>query len=229
VRELEAELARRVAAGGEAPLSVEPDATTRAELRGLGYVAGEPAVAAQSLGRVGGTDPKDGRGVFESLAQAQILLHEGRIDAALALLRPLGDAPVVAGQRAAVAIGAGRLEEAERDARAALAALPERDDVRLLLARALLGLGRQAEADAELARLGPEQVAAAPWAALRRAHSADSAGDPTTAIDLLERAHARHPQDLAVCVSLAGLLERAGRLEEALAVRESARRAERGP
>jgi len=97
-----------------------------------------------------------------------------------------------------------------------------------VLAKALLGLGRDAEADAELARLGPEQVAAAPWAALRRARSATSAGVPATAIEVLERTHARYPEDLAVSASLGGLLEGAGRLEEALAVRESALRAEPG-
>jgi predicted Zn-dependent protease len=131
---------------------------------------------------------------------------------------------VVAAQRAAAAIGAGHSEEALRDAGVALAAQSERDDIRLILAQALLGLGRDADADAELARLGAEQVAAAPWAALRRARSLAAAGDPVAAIEVLERTRARHPDELGVCAALGGLLEDEGRLEEALAVREAALR-----
>ncbi len=224
VQALDAKLAVRVAAGGAAPDPVELDAATRAELRALGYAAGEPAIDPERLGRIGGTDPKDARGVLDGLMQAQILLHQGRIDEALALLRTLGDGPVVAAQRAAAAIGAGHPEAALRDAHVALAAQSERDDIRLILAQALLGLGRDADADAELARLGAEQVAAAPWAALRRARSLEAAGDPLAAIEVLERTRARHPDDLGVCATLGGLLEDEGRLEEALAVREAALR-----
>jgi tetratricopeptide (TPR) repeat protein len=221
---LDAELAARLAAGNTAPQPAELDAATRAGLLALGYATGGPAVAPDELGRVGGTDPKDARGVLDGLSRAQVLLHQGEFSAALALLGPLGDGPVVAAQRAAAAIAAGRPERAERDARIALGVLPGRDDIRLILAQALLGQGRDAEADAELARLAPDEIAAAPWAALRRARSLAEAGDPAPAIDALERAHARHPGDLAVGAALGGLLEEAGRLEEALAVREAALR-----
>jgi arylsulfatase A-like enzyme/Flp pilus assembly protein TadD len=222
VRELDAELARRVAAGAAPPVPAGIDAATRAELRALGYVAADPTVDAGKLGRVGGTDPKDARGVLDGLTEAQIALHEGRVEAAFARLRPLGDGPVVAAQRAAAAVGLGRFEEAARDARTALAVQPERDDIRLILAQSLLGLGRAAEADAELARLGPAETAAAPWAALRRARSLEAAGDAAGAIATLEPAHRRHPEDLVLAGTFGGLLEEAGRLEEALAVRESA-------
>jgi predicted Zn-dependent protease len=224
VRELDARLAERMATAATAPEVAELDAATRAELRALGYVADGPPIAPEQLGRVGGTDPKDARGVLDALTQALLLLHRGEIDAALARLGPLGDGAVVAAQRAAVAIGAGRPELAERDARVVLGAQPGRDDVRLILAQALLGLGRDAEADAELGRLGPEQLAAAPWAALRRARSLAAAGDPGGAIELLERTRERGPGDLALGGALGGLLEDAGRLEEALAVREAALR-----
>jgi arylsulfatase A-like enzyme len=227
VRELDAELARRVAAAAP-PVPAGIDAATRAELRELGYVAADPSVDAERLGRVGGTDPKDARGVLEGLTEAQIALHEGRVEAAFALLRPLGDGPVVAAQRAAAAVGLGRYEEAARDARTALAVQPERDDIRLILAQGLLGLGRAAEADAELARLGPSETAAAPWAALRRARSLEAAGDAAGAIATLEHAHRRHPEELALAGAFGGLLEEAGRLEEALAVRESALRRDPG-
>ena len=222
VRELDAELARRLAAGPAAPVPAGIDAATRAELRALGYVAADPAVAAERLGRVGGTDPKDARGVLEGLSQALIALHQGRNDAALEGLRALGDGPVVAAQRAAAAVNLGRHEEAMRDARVVLAVQPERDDVRLILAQALLGLGREAEADAELARLGPAETAAAPWAALRRARALLAAGDAAAASAVLEQAHHRHSQDVGLAGALGGVLEDAGRIEEALAVREAA-------
>jgi arylsulfatase A-like enzyme len=228
VSELDAELSRRLAAGAAPLLPSGIDAAARAELRELGYVAGDPAIAPEDLGRVGGMDPKDARGILDGLAQAQIAIHEGRLEAALAQLLPLGDAPLVAAQRAAAAVGLGRYEEAARDARTALAVQPEREDIRLILAQALLGLGREAEADAELATLGPEETAAAPWAALRRARSLRAAGETASALAVLERAHRRHPDDLLLAGTFGGLLEEAGRLEEALAVREAALRRDPG-
>src|SRR5262249_33488915 len=171
---------------------------------------------------VGGLDPKDGRAALARLAAAQVAATEGRLADALAALRPLGDGPVVAAQRAAVAVSAGDLAQAERDARLVLALEPAREDVRVILAQALLGTGRADEADAELARLGPEALAAASWAALRRAHALAAAGEPEAALALLAAAHERHPEEAVVAAQLAGGLEAAGRLEEALAVREAA-------
>jgi arylsulfatase A-like enzyme len=223
-RALDAELAALLSETPTAPAPAQLDAQARAELRELGYVVGAQAVDAEDLGRVGGVDPKDQRAVLEGLTASQALLHQGRIDAALARLRDLGDGAVVAAQRAAAAVGAGRMEEAERDARSALAVQPEREDVRLILAQALLALGREAEADLELSRLEPDAIAASAWASARRAQRLELAGDAPAAIGLLELAHARHPDDLGVAIALGGLLEDAGRLEDALAVREAALR-----
>jgi arylsulfatase A-like enzyme/Flp pilus assembly protein TadD len=228
VRELDAQLERRVAAGAVDPVAVVLDAATRDELQALGYVAGRGTVGEGRLGVVGGTDPKDARGLLDTLAQVQIALHRGDAAEALALLRPLGDGPLVAAQRAAAAIGAGRPEEAERDARTVLETQPERGDVRLILAQALLARGREAEADLELARIAPEEAESAPWVALRLAAAAARAGDGPAAIEILVRARRRHPDDASLAIALAGLFEASGRLEDALAVREAALRAEPG-
>jgi len=228
VRELDAQLEERIASGVQAPVAAEIDAATREELRELGYVTGRGPVAPERLGIVGGTDPKDARGLLDALAQVQIALSRGATAEALALLRPLGDGPLVAAQRAAAAIGAGQPEEAEGDARKVLALQPARDDVRLILAQALLAQGREADADAELARIGPEQIASAPWATLRLAAAAARSGDAPAAIGLLERGLGRYPGDVSLAVPLGGLLEDAGRLEDALAVREAALRVEPG-
>ena len=224
VRELDAQLEERIAAGGAPSVAVGLDPEAREALGELGYVTGPAAIDEARLGVVGGTDPKDARGLLDALAQVQIAMHRGAVDEALALLRPLGDAPLVAAQRAATAIGAGQPEQAERDSRIVLAGQPGRGDVRLILAQALLALGREAEADAELARVAPEESDAVPWAAMRLAAGAARRGDPSAAIEVLERARGRRPDDPSLAIALGGLLEEAGRLEEALAVREAALR-----
>ena len=228
VRDLDARLEERIAGGAAAAVAVDLDAATREELHELGYVTGRAALGEGRLGFAGGTDPKDARGLLEALTQVQIALHRGAVDEALALLRPLGDAPLVASQRAAAAIAADRPEEALRDASGVLAVQPARGDVRLILAQALLALGREAEADAELARIAPEESASVPWAALRLAATAMRADDPSAAIEILERARGRRPDDRSLAIALGGLFEDAGRLEDALAVREAALRVEPG-
>jgi len=223
-QELARELAARRAAGAAAPLAAEHDAEIAEGLRALGYAAGPLSADpnAAQLGVVGGFDPKDGREALAQLGQAQVAVAEGRVADALAALRPLGDGPVVAAQRAAVAVAAGDLAQAERDARLVLALQAGRDDVRVILAQTLLAAGRAEEADAELAQLEPEAAAAAPWVALRRARSLAEAGNRDAALALLAAARARHPQDAALASSLAGLLEAAGRIDEALGLREAA-------
>ncbi|TFG92074.1 MAG: tetratricopeptide repeat protein, partial [Myxococcales bacterium] len=119
-------------------------------------------------------------------------------------------------------------DEAERDARTVLVEQPGRGDVRLILVQALLAQGREAEADAELARIAPEESASAPWATLRVAGAALEAGESSAAIEILERGRSRHPKDLSLAIALGGLFEDAGRLEDALAVREAALRVEPG-
>jgi predicted Zn-dependent protease len=229
VRDLAAQLEERIAASAaQAPVPVALDAQTREALHELGYVTGRTTIDAGRLGVVGGTDPKDARGLLDALAQVQIALHRGAPADALALLRPLGDGPLVAAQRAAAAIGAGLPEEAEGDARKVLVEQPGRGDVRLILVQALLAQGREAEADAELARIAPEESASAPWAALRVAGAALEAGESSAAIEILERGRSRHPEDLSLAIALGGLFEDAGRLEDALAVREAALRVEPG-
>jgi predicted Zn-dependent protease len=223
-QELARELAARGAAGAAAPVAAELDAEIAGRLRALGYVAGpfSAAVEAAKLGLVGGFDPTDGRETLAQLGRAPAAAAAGRLADALAALRPLGDGPVVAAQRAAVAVAAGDLAQAERDARLVLALEAERDDVRVILAQTLLAAGRGEEADAELARLEPVAAAAAPWVALRRAQALAAAGDRDAALDLLAAARERHPEEAALASPLASLFEAAGRLDEALEVREAA-------
>jgi arylsulfatase A-like enzyme len=222
VRDLDARLEQRVAVGAADPVAIALDDATREALHALGYATGRAAIDEGRLGVVGGTDPKDARGLLDALTQVQIALHRGAADEAWTLLRPLGDGPLVAAQRAAVALGVGLPEEAERDARTVLLSQPGRGDLRLVLAQALLAQGRDAEADAELARVDPADSASAPWATLRVANAAMRNGEGVVAIEILERGRSRHPDDVSLAIALGGLLEDAGRLEDALAVREAA-------
>jgi predicted Zn-dependent protease len=220
--ELDGLLERHLAGPRRAAPAVELPEEDRARLRSLGYLAPERAEDAGTLGRVGGTDPKDAMGVLRELTLAQADLQEGRAEQALARLRALDDtANTVVAHRAAAALAAGDPAGAARAARAALVREPERTDMRILLARALAEQGREDEADGALAALAPD-VAPAPWVALGAARGELAAGRSTAALQRLALARARHPADLSLAQAHGNLLETAGRLEEALAAREAA-------
>ncbi|MFI5216488.1 MAG: sulfatase [Candidatus Limnocylindria bacterium] len=175
------------------PLDVTP--AESAALAALGYLTPAGSVSAQELGRVGGVDPKDRLAVVAEIRRAQESMAEGRSGEALARLRALGDAgPSVAGLRAAAAMGAGDSASAERDARAALAALPARSDFRNVLARALDAQGRGDEAVAELRKL-PDDAPLPAAVALRLAAADVADGQPETALRRIERALELAPED----------------------------------
>ena len=218
---LDRELASRCAAPAASPLAAPLDAELSGRLRELGYLAAPAALDPARLGEVGGIDPKDGRDELARLVEAQVAAAGGRVDAALGVLRTLGDGPVVAAQRAAVAVAARDFAQAERDARLVLALQPEREDVRVILAQTLLEIGRPVEADAELARLEREAVAAVPWVALRRSRSLAAAGDRAGALAILAQASERHPEEVSLGAELGSRFEAEGRLEEALVAREA--------
>jgi tetratricopeptide (TPR) repeat protein len=222
VAELEALLESRLARPARQPLAAALPSEERARLRSLGYVVPERDPAPGALGALEGPDPKDGMSLLAELGLAQAALHEGRSAEALARLDALPEAPPsVVAHRAAAALAAGEPARAERDARELLAAEPSRTDMRILLARALSAQGRDEEAWRALAAL-PSDVAPAPWVALAAARGELLAGQPAAALARLASARGRHPQDRDLARAQAGLLEEAGRLEEALEVREAA-------
>jgi arylsulfatase A-like enzyme/Flp pilus assembly protein TadD len=220
--ELDELLERHLAGPRRAPQVVELPEEDRARLRSLGYLVPEPSDATSTLGRVGGTDPKDAMGVLQELSLAQADLHAGRPEQALERLRALDDtATSVVAHRAAAALAAGDPAAAARAARTLLAREPGRTDMRILLARALAEQGRQGEADLALAALEPDAAPAA-WVALGAARGELAGGRNQAALRRLELARARHPDDLSLAQAHGNLLEAAVRLDEALQARETA-------
>jgi tetratricopeptide (TPR) repeat protein len=161
-------------------------------------------------------------GLLAELARARGDLDAGRAAEAFARLEALGDDSLsVVAHRAAAALAAGDAAAAERDARKALAAEPGRTDARILLVRALLAQQRHSEADRELTKL-PVAAVLPPRLALRAARVEAAAGRDDAALRRLSDALERHPGAEALARARGDLLEHNGRLEEALAARETA-------
>jgi hypothetical protein len=181
VVELDAELAARLGRPPAAVVSVAGlGAADRERLHALGYVAPEAAAEAPDFTRVTGPDPKDGLPVLAVLAAAQQDVEAGHLDAALARLSAVpGQGTAVLAQRAAIAVGAGRPDLAERDARAVLARQPGRSDLWLVLGRALAARGDLPGAAAALERalaLEPGLQEAEQWLGRVRAAGTAPAG-----------------------------------------------------
>jgi choline-sulfatase len=143
----------------------------RERLQSLGYVVPKSSGDAETLGRVGGPDPKDEIGLLRVVVEAQSLLSRGRALEALAKLEGAPAAAIsVASLRAAAAVTAGRYEKAEAEARAVVTRDPRRDDVWIILGRALEGQGKLLEAQQafdEATRIDPQRSVA--WTGLGRA------------------------------------------------------------
>jgi len=201
-------------------LAVAP--AEREALAALGYLAPTGSSTGIALGQVGGPDPKDHLAVIFEVQLAQVSMAEGKPGEALARLRALGDAgPAVAGLRAAAAVNAGEPVAAERDARAALQALPGRTDLRSVLALALDAQGRGDEAVAELRKLPVDQpLPAAVALRLAAAEAADAAVD--TALLRIERSLEEDPDDPLLVRERGLLLARSGRHQEAFEAFEAA-------
>jgi hypothetical protein len=121
VAELDALLAERLAHAREGAPLVIADADHREHLEALGYVVPEAASVASSLESAQGLDPKDGLPVVVGMIRAMTLMTEHRFAEALAAMEGLGDGGwFLEVQRSYAALGAHRLEDAERYARAAV-------------------------------------------------------------------------------------------------------------
>jgi arylsulfatase A-like enzyme len=188
VSEMEHFLEGRLANARPVEPGLRPDAARRAQLAELGYLAGDAAVPTDELGKVGGTDPKDGMGQVMKLHAAIGLMSADRPEEALAVLEFIeGGGYVFDLHRSEAARRAGRAEVAERFARASLAQAPAVSGVHLALAEALEEQGRFEEAAhsfEEAARLDP--ASAAPVVGLGRI--TEARGDLPGAAALYERA-----------------------------------------
>jgi arylsulfatase A-like enzyme/predicted negative regulator of RcsB-dependent stress response len=146
-----AELEALLSAGLDGARPLEPTlavpADERAQLEALGYLVASPSRELPELGWVGGPDPKDRRRAIVALMEARSRLAAGRPDQALAALE---SAPAAGGwiaeARADAALASGDAAAAERHAREAVDAQPDRAAAQLVLARALEALGRPDEA-----------------------------------------------------------------------------------
>jgi Flp pilus assembly protein TadD len=136
VAEFESQLRRRLADSRPALASVGVDPAERARLRSLGYVV--PTDSAPIAMRAAGPDPKDEIELLNRIARAEAMVGRGDAVGALRLLQgATGQAPGLLGVRAAIAVRAGDLDQARRDARALLENDPEREDVWIVLGKAL--------------------------------------------------------------------------------------------
>ena len=160
VQELDALLATKLASGQPVRPNLSPSDDQRARLESLGYVLSEEQLASDSLGVVGGIDPKDEIGAIAARHEAQGLVEAGRPGEALARLEGLGDGFTVRLARASAALLAGDTSRAEREARAAVDTGPSEFAGYAQLGLVLEHQGRLGEAkDAyqEAVRLGPER------------------------------------------------------------------------
>ncbi len=212
---------RRYAAGG-----VELDGEEREQLRSLGYVVPDasssgPFEVAAALEKTEGVDPKDRMVVIREVALAQADIENGRPAQALARLEGLPEeGAVIAMQRASAALRAGLPEPAEAYAKSVLLSEPERTDARLLLVRALEAQGRVEAAERVFADW-PVDSAPASWVVVRAATAEIAQGRDKAALDRVLYARRRDPEDTQLARLAADLLDQAGRMDEALAARET--------
>jgi arylsulfatase A-like enzyme/tetratricopeptide (TPR) repeat protein len=158
VRELDALLADKLESGRPVRPNLSPSDDQRAHLESLGYVLAEGQLASDTLGVVGGIDPKDEIGAIAARHEAQGLLEAGRPAEALARLEGTGDGFSVQLARAAAALLAGDAARAEREARAAVETGPSEVAGHAQLGLVLEHQGRldeAREAYQEAVRLGP--------------------------------------------------------------------------
>ncbi len=164
--ELAAQLDRLVdeyGAGRPVVPSFRLDAEERAQLEALGYLKGDASpTQSESLGQVGGLDPKRGVAELEKLDQLSLLIAQRRGAEALALydqIESRGFPVLLLG--AAAALWAQQPERAEREARRALE-LIERPEPLLTIGDAHIQRGRLVEARQSYERaaaLDPEKAA----------------------------------------------------------------------
>lgn len=177
--------------------NVSVDDDERRRLESLGYIVPEPETlgARGTLGAVGGTDPKDGLALVQAVNRADRLVATARGTDALALLRQHDgtESLIYLTSRAAAALAAGELADAEWSARGAIAHEPRRVTPHARLVEALIRQGRlhdAREALETLVSLDPEGGQNLVLLGIM----AESEGDVDTALAYFERAmRAGHP------------------------------------
>jgi arylsulfatase A-like enzyme/predicted Zn-dependent protease len=202
-------LAQRRAAARPLAGGIELSADERARLRALGYAAGDAATDTD----FGGPDPKQRFAVLQGLERADLLAGDGRWSEAYEALAPFQENGVAFLLiRGSFAVNAGRVDEAERDAKAALARDPRRPEL-----LRLLGLVQQGRRDTIGARrhyadaLALDESDPATWVALGRLDELE--GDRTAAERSYREALARHPANSDAGWLLAALLLERGEID----------------
>jgi choline-sulfatase len=207
--------ARRAGAASQTAAQPALSADERARLTALGYVVGAAEGALTSLD---GPDPKQRMATLAAQHRAEILDYAGRAADAYAELAPLAETGtgflVV---RAAYAIRAGRLDDAEHDLDAALAQSP-RDGAALRT----LGLAKELRGDGDAARDGYQRALAVDptdaGAATGLGRLAEARGDRAAAEDRFRAALAIAPGATEPVWRLAALRIEAGDLAGAQAL-----------
>jgi arylsulfatase A-like enzyme/Tfp pilus assembly protein PilF len=217
VQEFDALLATKLASGRPVRPNLSPSDEQRARLESLGYVPSKEQLAPEVLGVVGGSDPKDEIGAIAARNEAQALLEAGRAGEALARLEGMGDGFTVQLARAAAGLLAGDTARAEREARAAIDAVPSDFAGHAQLGLVLEHQGRLVEAkDAyqEAVRLGPGRG----FSLLGLGRLAEAEGRLTAADELYTRAWEAHAPEGEAGWRLAALRLEQGRADQAQAL-----------
>lgn len=180
-RELDAALEARLASARPVVFGEALTSDERAKLEALGYVEAAPALDPETLGRVGGLDPKDHLApTAAAVAEAERLLALDRPRDALAALDPVAAGGFWVDQtRARAALAAGETQRAEAVARAVTNARPTYAPAWLQLGEVLEASGRLDEARAAFSRAreaAPRDAAPVLAQARIAAASGDAAG-----------------------------------------------------
>ncbi len=219
---LDRSLDERLGGRGAARPDLALDASARARLEALGYVAPAAqaldALGSEKLGVVGGTDPKDELYLVREMHRVNELLGEQRFEEALAAADGLGERGVeIEILRLRAALGAGRLDLAR-----SLAGRLVKDAPEHALSHAVLGRVEETEGDAlgaaaEYERaLALEAPSAAPLTGLGRL--AEAAGRRDESRSYYERARRATIPDPEPTWRLAALALEAGDVERGSAL-----------
>jgi tetratricopeptide (TPR) repeat protein len=185
--ELEALLARVQGGRVPTPPNFVPDDDARGHLEALGYVVPGPD-GHRDLGRVEGTDPKDGLAEVQALNDANALMGDEKPREALAALERIrGSTFDIELLRGMAHLGLGDIAAAAEAARKAIADAPGRAPGYLLLSRVYEGQGaldEAAEALAAAERIEPDSSTLA----VSRGRLAEGRGDPEEAARWYRRA-----------------------------------------
>jgi arylsulfatase A-like enzyme len=213
-RELDAILHR----GRPVQPTLTPNAESQALLESLGYATVSPGGVRFGLGRVGGTDPKDGLAQLSNLWQARAEAREsGSLEAIAKLAAIEGGGFFRAQLGAEVALEIGDAAAAENFGRATVRAAPEFWESHVTLGRALLLAGRLDEAQRSFASaVALDGAAADPLVGIGRI--AEARGELDRARVLYEQARERRGNSAEALWRLAALHIEAGEAEPARAL-----------